>query len=215
MRITHEGHSCVQIEKEGTKVLIDPGKFAFDVNGKQPEEFTDLAAILLTHEHGDHTDPEILTKILAVNSSCIVYANASIQSLLSQHAINVSVVHPDEVVMVGPFSVRGVKAPHEPLPVPVPESVGFLIDETVAHCGDSLHPVRLPEKIKMLCAPASAPWMNALQGIEFVEQVKPEIVMPIHTAVFRYPILIDRIFVTPLQEKGYRVEKESIVLGPS
>lgn len=212
MRITHHGHSCVQIEKEGARILIDPGKFAFDVNGKQPEEFTGVSAIFLTHEHIDHTDPEILKRILAANHSCIVYANDSIQKALAKQSVNVVVVQDGEAVMVGPFLVQGVRAPHEPLPVAVPECRGFLIDGVVFHPGDSLHPNPVPQGVKVLCAPACAPWMNANQGIEFVELVKPEIVMPIHTAIFRYPMLIDRIFVAPLQTKGYRVERDSIEL---
>lgn len=210
MRITHHGHSCVQIEKEGARILIDPGTFAFDESGKQPEEFTGLIAILLTHEHIDHTDPEMVKRILAVNAGCVVVTNASIQKLLKEAMIESSVLQPGQTVTLGTLTVVGVDAPHESLPVPVPECRGFLIDDAVFHPGDSLHPTPVPKGVKVLCAPACAPWMNANQGIEFVELVKPEIVMPIHTAIFRYPMLIDRIFVAPLEAKGYRVEKERI-----
>ncbi|MBI2427015.1 MAG: MBL fold metallo-hydrolase [Candidatus Kerfeldbacteria bacterium] len=212
MTITHHGHSCVQIEKQGTRILIDPGKFAFDVNGEQPEAFTGLAAILLTHEHIDHTDPEILKRILAVNAGCVIVANASIQKRLKDVNIESSVLSPAQTVTLGTMTIQGVDAPHESLPIPVPECRGFLIDDTVFHPGDSLHPTPIPKGVKVLCAPACAPWMNANQGIEFVDLVKPEIVMPIHTAIFRYPMLIDRIFVAPLQAKGYRVEKETIIV---
>lgn len=212
MHITHQGHSCVEIEKDGTRILIDPGKFAFDVNGKQPESFTGLSAILLTHEHVDHTDPEILKRILAVNKGCVIVANASIQRLLKDAGIESSVLQPGQTVPLAGFTVHGVRAPHEALPVPVPECRGFVIDNIVFHPGDSLHPAPVPVGVTVLCAPACAPWMNANQAIEFVESIKPDIVMPIHTAIFRYPVLIDRIFVAPLQAKGYRVEKESVTL---
>src|SRR3989338_10715567 len=122
MLITHQGHSCVAIEKEGTKILIDPGKFAFDVNGKQPEDFIGIKAILLTHEHADHTDPEIIAKILAVNPECTIYTNASIVKILGEEGIVAQTLAPGSEATIGSLTVRAINCPHGALPVPVPES---------------------------------------------------------------------------------------------
>ena len=212
MIITHHGHSCVAIEKEGTKILIDPGKFAFDVNGKQPEDFTGITAILLTHEHGDHTDPEIIAKILAVNPGCLIYTNNSIVKILGEKGVLAQTLAPGSEVVIGSLTARAIDCPHGSLPVPVPESTGFLIDGIILDPSDSLDPQPLPQGVKVLLAPACAPWMTANDAIAFVEKVKPEIVMPVHTAVFRYPSMIERLFVKVLKEKGYRVETETLTL---
>ena len=211
MKISHQGHSCVLIEKEGTRVLFDPGTFAFDVNNKKPVDFTEINALLLTHEHADHTEPEIIKQIMSVNPECTVYTNGSIANILANHQITATVVSPKQSVSVGPFNITAVDCPHEELPIPVPESIGFLIDDTVLHPSDCLHPT-LTKNPKILLAPASAPWATANDVLDFVERMKPEIVMPIHDAVYRSPGLVQRLFVDILRERGYRVETDTIEL---
>lgn len=212
MQITHYGHSCVGIEKDGTAILLDPGKFAFEEKQSSPESLTGFSAILLTHEHIDHTDPEILKVLVQINPACTIYTNASIQKLLLEVGLQSMVLLPMETVKVGSLTVNGVEAPHGSLPVPVPESIAFLVDDVVFHPGDSIHPHPTLTGVKVLLAPACAPWMNANQAIEFVERIKPDIVMPIHTALYRYPMLIERLFCTPLRERGFYIERERITL---
>ena len=55
MRITHLGHACLLLEMADTRVLVDPGTFADDLG-----DVRDLAAVLVTHRHPDHLDPERL-----------------------------------------------------------------------------------------------------------------------------------------------------------
>ncbi|GAB6170685.1 metal-dependent hydrolase [Paradesulfitobacterium aromaticivorans] len=54
MHIVFHGHACFEIKTQDGNILIDPflnGNPQADV---KPEDFTDLAAILITHGHGDH-----------------------------------------------------------------------------------------------------------------------------------------------------------------
>ena len=53
MRITHLGHACLLLEMADQRVLIDPGNFADDLG-----TVNDLDAILVTHQHPDHLDPD-------------------------------------------------------------------------------------------------------------------------------------------------------------
>lgn len=212
MHISHQGHSCVLIEKDEIQILLDPGTFAFDVNGKKPEDFTNIAAILLTHEHQDHTDPEILRRIIVTNPSCRVITNGSIKKILAEKNIESEIITFGQEITIGSLVIQGVDCPHGPLPVPVPESIGFLINGAVLHPSDSIEPRGLSVIPRVLLAPACAPWMTANDAIAFVEKIKPEIVMPIHDAVYRYPYMIERLFVNVLRERGYRVEQQSITL---
>ncbi len=209
MKISHQGHSCVLIEKEGTRILIDPGTFAFDVNGKKPSDFIDINAVLLTHEHRDHTEPEIIKEILSVNPDCSIYTNDSIAKILGDHQIKAAVVAVNESFSVGAINIKAIDCPHEKLPIPVPQSIGFLLDDQVLHPSDCLHPV-LESNPKILLAPASAPWATANDVLDFVERIKPEVVMPIHDAVYRSPGLVQRLFVDVLRERGYTVETDTI-----
>src|SRR3954453_23776641 len=56
MRITKFGHSCVRLEHDGKVVVIDPGMFT------DPEAIDGADAVLITHEHPDHYQPEHLAR---------------------------------------------------------------------------------------------------------------------------------------------------------
>ena len=73
MLITHLGHSAVLVETENTRILIDPGNFSDAWHG-----LTDLDAVLLTHQHPDHLDPEQLPALLTANRGTRVFAEPSI-----------------------------------------------------------------------------------------------------------------------------------------
>src|SRR3546814_12912433 len=54
MRITKFGHACVRVEHDGHVIVLDPGMFT------DPEAVDGAGAVLITHEHSDHYDPERL-----------------------------------------------------------------------------------------------------------------------------------------------------------
>jgi len=50
MRLTRWSHSCVALETEGHKLVLDPGGWS------EPRALDGAHAVLVTHEHGDHVD---------------------------------------------------------------------------------------------------------------------------------------------------------------
>ncbi len=212
MTITHQGHSCVRVEKDKTVILLDPGVYAFEVNGKKPEEFTGIQAVCYTHEHSDHFSMEILQVLIQANPGLRIIVNSSIHAILTNAGISSEVIAPGTEVIVGELKIQGWDCPHESLPQGAPEAVGFLVDGRVLHPGDSITPSPVAQNLEVLLAPATAPWMNAMEAVEFVERMRPKIVMPIHTAVLRHPELVDRMFTNILRERGFRVEPQRITL---
>ena len=62
MRLTKFGHSCLLVEEERTRILLDPGTLS---DGFQ--ELQGLTAVLHTHQHADHLDPARLRGLLDRN----------------------------------------------------------------------------------------------------------------------------------------------------
>ncbi|MDQ0161072.1 metal-dependent hydrolase [Aeribacillus alveayuensis] len=89
MKISYHGHSVVQIETNGTKVIIDPF-----INGN---ELTDLKvedvkvdAILLTHGHNDHVGD---TVEIAKRNNALVIAPFELATYLSYKGIQTHAMH--------------------------------------------------------------------------------------------------------------------------
>jgi len=66
MELTHFGHSCLLAEfgvaSGAARLLFDPGTFSHGFEG-----VTGLSAILITHQHPDHADPQRLPALVEAN----------------------------------------------------------------------------------------------------------------------------------------------------
>jgi L-ascorbate metabolism protein UlaG (beta-lactamase superfamily) len=175
-------HSCILVEENDRRLLIDPGYFSFVEGLLKPEDIGPVDVILLTHEHQDHFYPEAIKKISGKKQP-VILGTRRIQALLEQEGIpsRASIVGTEDV---GGFKVQTVPAPHEPLPVLVPENVGYLINGTLFHPGDSFD-FHLTSSPKVIALPIAGPWMTILQALKKIEELKPHIVIPIHDAIIK------------------------------
>lgn len=70
MKVTKFGHSCILVEENSVKILLDPGVFSTDYT-----DIKDVDALLITHEHQDHFDISGVKKILELNPKIKVLTN--------------------------------------------------------------------------------------------------------------------------------------------
>jgi L-ascorbate metabolism protein UlaG (beta-lactamase superfamily) len=182
MRITHLGHSAVLVETDDARVLIDPGNFSDAWHG-----LTDLDAILITHIHPDHADPEQLPALVQANRHVKVYAEPSI--VLAEEAGKFPEVGADglaagEQVVVGDLLVTGVGGQHAIIHRDIPQigNVGYVLrsegQPTLFHPGDSLTAV--PDDVDILGVPLMGPWAAMKETIDFVRAVGALEGFPIH-----------------------------------
>lgn len=186
MELTHFGHSCLLAtfpatgDQPETTILFDPGNFSHGFEG-----ITGLSAILVTHQHPDHADPERLPALVEANPGAALYADPQTAGLLGG---DWRAVHAGDRFTVGGVTVRGTGGQHAVIhpELPVIDNISYLL-------GDDEHPARLMhpgdalfvpgEPVEVLATPAAAPWLKISEAVDFLRAVAPTHAVPIHQGI--------------------------------
>ena len=178
MRITKFGHACVRLEHDGRTLVLDPGMFT------DPEAVDGAGAVLITHEHPDHYQPDLLRRADAPVFTIEPVA-ARIREDAPDLAERVTVVAPGDTFDPG-IPVRVVGELHAVIHPEMQRffNSGYVVtgDTTVFHPGDSLTPPGEP--VDVLCVPASAPWLKASEAVDFARQVGAPTNLAIHDRIY-------------------------------
>jgi L-ascorbate metabolism protein UlaG (beta-lactamase superfamily) len=210
MELTHFGHSCLLAEfgvaSGAARLLFDPGTFSHGFEG-----VTGLSAILITHQHPDHADPQRLPALVEANPQAALYADPQTADLLGGNWQPVEVG--DELSVDG-VTIRGVGGRHAVIhpEIPVIDNISYLI-------GDDEHPARLMhpgdalfvpgEPVEVLATPAAAPWLKISEAVDYLRAVAPRHAVPIHQGIIAaqaLPIFYGRL--TEMTDTDFRVLTE-------
>src|SRR6266540_3309695 len=123
MRLTKFGHSCLLVEEQRARMLLDPGTLSSGF-----EELQGLTAILYTHQHADHLDPDRLQGLLDHNPGVRVVSDEGSAKPLGQAGAEVEVVHDGDELEIGAVGVHIVGRDHAVIhpDIPVVPNVGYL-----------------------------------------------------------------------------------------
>lgn len=173
MQITHLGHAAVLVETARARILIDPGNLH---DGWRA--VTDLDAVLITHAHPDHLDPEHVPQLLAANPTAQVYAESSVPHALAAGDVDLGALHPvsaaDELT-IGDVVVTAVGGLHAEIHRDLPRigNVGYLLraegEPSLFHPGDSY--AAFAPGVDVLAVPAYGPWAAMKETVDFVRSV--------------------------------------------
>ncbi|WP_093798317.1 MBL fold metallo-hydrolase [Streptomyces sp. Wb2n-11] len=178
MKLTKKSHACIRLEKDGRRLVIDPGGFS------EEDAAVGADAILVTHEHPDHFDEHRLRAGLEANPAAGLWTLRSVADRLSAafpgrvHTVG----HGDTFSAAG-FDVQVHGELHAVIHPDIPRitNVGYLVDGSVFHPGDAL---TVPEHpVETLMLPVMAPWSKISEVIDYVREVKPRRAIDIHDAL--------------------------------
>lgn len=177
MKLTKHAHACVSLEKDGTRLVVDPGTFTPDA----AEAVAQADAVLITHEHFDHFDAQVVAAALEARPGLHVYGTAAVAAALGSHDGRVRVVAAGDTFRVGSVTVGVHGHLHARIhpDIPCPDNVGYLLDDgAVHHPGDAYCVPDAP--VRTLLLPTSGPWTKLGEAADYVRAVKPERVVEIH-----------------------------------
>ncbi len=187
------------IEIEGKRFLTDPGSYS-----KGFEDLTDLAAILITHEHADHLHTEALATLHANNPRAMIITNTGVGKILETHGIEHTVVEGNSVIEVAGVRIEAYDGTHAEIfeEVGQVQNTGYFIGESLFYPGDAYtDPKRL---VPVLALPVSGPWCRSADAIRYAVALKPERAFPVHDAVLNEKgiELVHGLFERVLASKG-------------
>ena len=125
MKITKYPQSCLLVETNNTKILVDPGNLKYQEKFLNEWKQTDI--VLITHKHKDHINDEIINNI-----NVPFYSTKEVKDTYPK--INFRIIKENDIININNIRIEVVKAIHGYNPLlknggEVFENVGYIIDD--------------------------------------------------------------------------------------
>lgn len=174
MKVTRYPQSCLLLEKDGHRVVIDPGMHFLETH--KIEELSGVEAVLYTHQHPDHYEPKIAEALLT--QGVAVYANAATAELIG--ADRVTTVDDGQTFTVAGFEVVARELPHCLLPdgSEGPQNTGYVVDGIFFDPGDGKDIDDL--QVANMALPITGPDISMLDAFNFAEKLGVKVAIPVH-----------------------------------
>lgn len=193
MRITKYPQSCLMVETNGKRILIDAGSLKYQ--DKFLEEWKKADIILITHKHGDHIKKDVLQDI-----NVPIYSTSEVQNTYPE--IKFNIVKENDTLNFDAIKIEVVKAIHGYNPNlknggQVFENVGYIID-------DGSHRLYITSdticfnndyKADIVALPVTAHGltMSSYEASLFSKELGANLVLPIHMDNEKYPTNIEEM----------------------
>ena len=204
MKITWLGQSGYLLEGDGQRLVLDPF-FSDIVERKQglrrllppPCTIASLTpdALLITHDHLDHYDPETVVAIMAMFPACRLIGPASVMAHGAQAGLAADRLVPlasGETRHSGRVAISATPARHSD-----PSSVGLLIQfatDLLWFSGDTLYfPELSPQVLRLarrspdialVCINGRLNNMCAVDAVRLMAELQPRLAVPTHYGMF-------------------------------
>ena len=185
MKITKYNQSCLLIETRDKRILVDPGSIGYDEG--LLEEWSNIDYIFVTHRHYDHCSAEAINKIILRDNAKLYTTKEVVDNCDLNSPI---VVRDGDVIDLGDIKVKVVKAIHGFFTKmkygggEIFENVGYIFDDGEKRLYTTSDTINFNNDYKcdILCMPfnGNGLTLGIIDGVMFAEDIRPEIVLPIH-----------------------------------
>jgi L-ascorbate metabolism protein UlaG (beta-lactamase superfamily) len=196
MEITKFAQSCVMIESNGKKIIVDPGIIGLD--DEVIKKWKNVDYVFVTHKHGDHFSQEAFDKIKKDTTK--IYSSQEVANAFSK--TNFEIIKEGEKFELDEIKVEVVKAVHGYLPIlkgdkAINENIGFVIEiegKKLYFTSDTIG-FPNPAKCDILFVPVSNHGlvMGAFGAAQFAKETAAKLVIPIHQNNPTYPVDFEKV----------------------
>lgn len=132
MKITRFAQSCLLVEANGKRILVDPGYIKYKESYLK-NEWSDIDIILITHKHTDHCHINAIKEIVK-NPKTKVYTSQEVADAFLE--LSPEIVKDGDVLRFDDIKVEVVKAVHGWIPSfrggkEINENIAFIIDDGI------------------------------------------------------------------------------------
>jgi L-ascorbate metabolism protein UlaG (beta-lactamase superfamily) len=161
------------LEKNGRCLLIDPVEFSTKIPVVE-----NIDAIIITHMHPDHYQPEILEKFRLSNPDAKIFVAEDMIDEIKQPAQIASL---DKDIQVGEFNLSFFGKEHASIVDNISpcKNFGVIIDGAFVNPGDSFADPSIT-KPNILFVAISAPWLKIGEVMKYIALLAPNKVIPVH-----------------------------------
>ena len=180
MKITKYPQSCLMVETNNKKVLIDAGGIKYQDNFLDEWKKADI--VLITHKHGDHIKGDVIKSL-----DRPIYSTQEVQNTFPD--IKINIVKENDILNIDNIKIEVVKAVHGYNPNlknggEVFENVGYIIDDGQYRLYATSDTICFKNDYKadILCIPVTGHGltMSAFEAALYAKEVGATLTIPIH-----------------------------------
>jgi Predicted Zn-dependent hydrolases of the beta-lactamase fold len=191
MKITKYPQSCLLVETNDKKILIDAGGLKF--KDEYIDVWKEADIILITHKHGDHINSDVLKEF-----NIPIYSTSEVQ--IAYPELKINIVKKNDILNFDNVKIEIVNAIHGYNPMlkggkEVLENIGYIIDDDTTRLYVTSDTICFPNEYKtdVVALPVTAHGltMSSFEAVLFSKELEAKLVLPIHMDNEVFPTDLD------------------------
>ena len=198
MKSTRFGQSCILIETNNKRILIDPGSLLFD-DSLLKKYWIDIDVLLVTHKHSDHCNVEAINEIVR-NPKTKFYTSQEVADAYSE--LSPQIIKAGDVLDFDDIKIDVVKAVHGYIPLlkggkKINENVGYIIDDGINRAYLTSDTICFDNDYKAdvvfvpVCNHGLV--MGPFEAALFARETGAKLVVPVHYDNPKHPVDLDLV----------------------